>query len=218
MKSFIPQVAEFHRAFQQHQPERIVPYLGCAATNKLRIELLREELHELREGIQNNDRLEILDALCDSQYVLSGAVLAWGFKNIYDEANVMFRLVKIPDTDAHLAAMFGLLAQMEIAADGDLQHQVLECLRGYQSRLAQFVYHFGFAPVFNDAFAAVHANNMEKLWTEQEMDDRIIDSALGCAEHLTFTESPSGNYIARNNLGKAIKPARHTKVDLAKFI
>lgn len=211
MKSFILQVAEFHRAFQQHQPEPIVPKLTCAATNKLRIELLREELHELREGIQNNDRLEILDALCDSQYVHSGAILAWGFKNMYDEKNVMFRLVKIPDTDAHLAAMFGLLAQMEIAAEGDFQHQVLSCLNGYQSRLAQFVYHFGFAPVFNDAFAEVHRSNMSKLWSDPK--------GYKADEVYQMQTCPiPGKYIAKNEFGKVIKSPEYSPADLAKFI
>ena len=45
---------------------------------ELRIELISEELKELQEAIKNNDLVEISDALCDIQYVLSGAILEFG--------------------------------------------------------------------------------------------------------------------------------------------
>ncbi|MBY0245455.1 MAG: nucleoside triphosphate pyrophosphohydrolase family protein, partial [Sphingobacteriaceae bacterium] len=57
----------------------------------LRVELLAEELKELRQAIQDNDIVEVADALCDLQYVLSGAVLEFGlgqsFKNLFDEVH-----------------------------------------------------------------------------------------------------------------------------------
>jgi predicted HAD superfamily Cof-like phosphohydrolase len=50
---------------------------------------LAEELRELQEGIANKDIVEIADALCDLQYVLSGAILEFGlgekFKALFDE-------------------------------------------------------------------------------------------------------------------------------------
>jgi hypothetical protein len=46
-------------------------------------------LKELEEAIQAKDIVEIADALCDLQYVLSGAVLEFGlggqFKELFDE-------------------------------------------------------------------------------------------------------------------------------------
>lgn len=39
---------------------------------------MQEELNELKEAIENKDLIEIADALCDLQYVLSGAVLEFG--------------------------------------------------------------------------------------------------------------------------------------------
>ena len=44
----------------------------------MRVALLQEELNELQEAINNKDLVEIADALCDLQYVLSGAVLEFG--------------------------------------------------------------------------------------------------------------------------------------------
>lgn len=50
---------------------------------------MAEELKELEEGINNRDIVEIADALCDLQYVLSGAILEFGlgekFKALFDE-------------------------------------------------------------------------------------------------------------------------------------
>ena len=39
---------------------------------------MAEELDELKEAIAANDLVEVADALCDLQYVLSGAVLEFG--------------------------------------------------------------------------------------------------------------------------------------------
>ena len=81
------QVAEFHKTFKHPiQPEPIIPdEKRC----KLRVELISEELKELQEAIDNNDLVEVADALCDIQYVLSGAVLEFGlgdkFRTLFDE-------------------------------------------------------------------------------------------------------------------------------------
>jgi hypothetical protein len=216
MKQFLQQVAEFHRAFGQHQPEPIVPKLSNQDTNALRIGLMREELQELRQAIADNDRLEILDALCDIQYVLSGSVLAWGYGVMWDEATIMFRLVKIPDTDAHLAAMFGLLAQAEIACEQNYEHQVYCCLTGLQSRLQTAVYHFGFSPCFHEAFATVHSNNLGKLWREEEVTEYLYSENLG-GEQLAFTQF-GDKMVAKNSSGKVIKSPGFTKVSLERFV
>ena len=81
------QVAEFHRTFKHPiLPEPGIPdEKRCA----LRVELIAEELKELKEAIAQKDMVEIADALCDIQYVLSGAVLEFGlgekFKTLFDE-------------------------------------------------------------------------------------------------------------------------------------
>ncbi len=52
--------------------------LGNASTNKLRIDLIKEELTELEEAIKNNDLTEVADALTDLLYVTYGAGHAFG--------------------------------------------------------------------------------------------------------------------------------------------
>ena len=46
--------------------------------NKLRYDLINEELNELKEAMDNNDLLEVADALTDILYVTYGAGHAFG--------------------------------------------------------------------------------------------------------------------------------------------
>lgn len=70
------QVAEFHKTF--NAPILKSPQIPSKERCELRISLLQEELNELKAAIEDNDLVEIADALCDLQYVLSGAVLEFG--------------------------------------------------------------------------------------------------------------------------------------------
>tara|TARA_R110000868_G_scaffold45693_1_gene151452 strand:- start:5 stop:472 length:468 start_codon:yes stop_codon:yes gene_type:complete len=81
------QVADFHKTFQH--PILSSPTIPDEKRCKLRVELISEELKELEQAIVDKDMVEIADALCDIQYVLSGAVLEFGlgekFKSLFDE-------------------------------------------------------------------------------------------------------------------------------------
>ena len=81
------QVAEFHRTFKHPIVDK--PAIPSEQRSKLRVSLLAEELKELEEAISQNDIVAVADALCDLQYVLSGAVLEFGlgekFKDLFDE-------------------------------------------------------------------------------------------------------------------------------------
>lgn len=80
-------VADFHETFKhpiQNHPG-IPPEERC----KLRVALIAEELKELEQAIRDKDIVEVADALCDIQYVLSGAILEFGlgdkFKELFEE-------------------------------------------------------------------------------------------------------------------------------------
>ncbi len=81
------QVAEFHTTFRH--PIEKEPVIPPKERCELRVSLIREELEELEAAIRDNDIVEIADALCDIQYVLSGAVLEFGlgekFRDLFDE-------------------------------------------------------------------------------------------------------------------------------------
>jgi predicted HAD superfamily Cof-like phosphohydrolase len=81
------QVAEFHTTFRH--PILPSPAIPDETRCKLRVALIAEELKELEVAILEKDIVEVADALCDIQYVLSGAILEFGlgnkFKDLFDE-------------------------------------------------------------------------------------------------------------------------------------
>lgn len=44
----------------------------------MRLDILEEEVRELRAAVEAGDMVEVLDALCDIQYVLDGNLLEFG--------------------------------------------------------------------------------------------------------------------------------------------
>jgi|VirMetMinimDraft_7_1064189.scaffolds.fasta_scaffold20236_4 predicted HAD superfamily Cof-like phosphohydrolase len=105
MNKYLEQVKDFHEAFN-HPVEETIEEHGNHKLRELRLKLLYEEIEELSNAMGtdgtlhklcketltkpiNNimyDKTETLDALCDIQYVLSGAVISLGYKNVFDEA------------------------------------------------------------------------------------------------------------------------------------
>lgn len=72
-------VSKFHNLFDL--PVLTEPKIPAKERCQLRINLIEEELKELKQAIENNDIVEAADAFCDLQYVLSGAILEFGLGN-----------------------------------------------------------------------------------------------------------------------------------------
>lgn len=81
-------VKKFHQTFGH--PVEQKPIIPEKKRCELRVALIQEELNELKEAIENNDIVEVADALCDIQYVLSGTILEFGLGEKFNElfANV----------------------------------------------------------------------------------------------------------------------------------
>ncbi|MDC0352956.1 nucleoside triphosphate pyrophosphohydrolase family protein [Candidatus Pelagibacter sp.] len=69
-------VGTFMKTFGQEVKTN--PSFSGDKINKLRIDLIKEELDELQEAMKNNDLLEVADALTDILYVTYGAGHAFG--------------------------------------------------------------------------------------------------------------------------------------------
>ena len=69
-------VGTFMKTFGQEV--KTEPSFSSDKINKLRIDLIKEELEELTEAMQNKDLLEVADALTDILYVTYGAGHAFG--------------------------------------------------------------------------------------------------------------------------------------------
>ena len=69
-------VGIFMKTFGQEVKNK--PSFGSDKINKLRIDLIKEDLEELTEAMNNNDLLEVADALTDILYVTYGAGHSFG--------------------------------------------------------------------------------------------------------------------------------------------
>lgn len=205
---FLNQVAEFHLVFRYRQPEPASPDFEHAATNELRPRLIYEEIQELKQAIDDKNRVEQLDALCDAQYVVSAAVLAWGLRAMWTDYRHVMKLAKIRDVDGHLAAMLGLNSQLELAARLNHGMSAFKMLVYIQERLTQAVYHLGFVECFHEAFTEVHRSNLSKVWKEEELSDELT---------YAFTKT-DGGWIANRADGKIIKSPSYSPANLASFI
>ena len=69
-------VGTFMKTFGQEVKSK--PSFSTDKVNKLRLDLIKEELTELTEAMNNKDLLEVADALTDILYVTYGAGHAFG--------------------------------------------------------------------------------------------------------------------------------------------
>ena len=78
-------VGTFMKTFGQEVKTK--PSFSTDKINKLRLDLIKEELTELTEAMSNRDLLEVADALTDILYVTYGAGHAFGINldNCFDE-------------------------------------------------------------------------------------------------------------------------------------
>ena len=88
MKKQIDAVTKFHTAFKIGYSESPVANLG-EVKKLLRYNLMKEENEEYLEAVQNNDLVEIADALGDMMYILCGTIIEHGMhhiiENVFDE-------------------------------------------------------------------------------------------------------------------------------------
>lgn len=84
MQKQINAVKEFHTAFVIGHSETPKADLG---ENKkmLRYNLMKEENEEYLEAVQNNDLIEIADALGDMMYILCGTIIEHGLQHKIEE-------------------------------------------------------------------------------------------------------------------------------------
>jgi predicted HAD superfamily Cof-like phosphohydrolase len=84
MKRKIASVELFHKSFGLGVSHSMRADLG-AAKNQLRFNLMDEENKEYLEAAQNNDLVEVADALGDMLYILCGTILEHGMQYKIEE-------------------------------------------------------------------------------------------------------------------------------------
>jgi len=84
MKKQINHVAKFHDVFQIGNELTPISAVG-KPTFTLRYNLMKEENEEYLEACENNDLVEIADALGDQLYILCGTILKHGLQHKIEE-------------------------------------------------------------------------------------------------------------------------------------
>ena len=84
MKKQLEAVKRFHTTYGLGVSSAPIADLG-ASKNELRFNLMKEENEEYLEAVQNNDIVEIADALGDMLYILCGTILEHGLQHKIEE-------------------------------------------------------------------------------------------------------------------------------------
>jgi len=88
MKKYTDAVHEFHTAFGLGINNEPVAHIG-EDRNLLRFNLMKEENEEYFEAANNNDLVEVADALGDMLYILAGTIIEHGMQHkiveVFDE-------------------------------------------------------------------------------------------------------------------------------------
>lgn len=204
-------VDSFHKAFAYRQPTPQLPMLD-SETIEFRMTMMHEEKEEFRVAVREEPRANQLKELCDIQYVLSGAILALGMRQLFEQCDSLdlTRHSKTLEVGPRII-LFGMKLKYtgELLNRKAIGHAAL-ALRDLQCVLDGLIFAMKFTR-FAEAFFAVHLNNMAKLWPYDV-------AMMGNWPDLTFeVSSQAGMYIARRADGKICKPPAHAKVDLTEF-
>jgi len=85
LQEFLKKVADFQKATDQPVAEK--PTLTWMFTDSLlRYDLMHEENKEYIVACQNRDLVEVLDAVVDQLYILSGTINTHGLGDVLEEA------------------------------------------------------------------------------------------------------------------------------------
>ena len=213
---YLNQVREFHEKYNVPFPS------GPTFTPEvvaLRIATLEEERQEFMEALAQGDRLEMLDAICDFRYFHRGTVLAFGLGEQYTKHADSSRNRDIKSMHVERQIETAIRAHWlgqkikylaHLANNGAI-NSVVTNLFDQECIVDGLIDSCGFRDVIESAFAKVHQNNMQKLFSREQM--------LAHTGDYTFTDSWIPDmFIARDAMGKIRKPPGFVGVDLTEFV
>jgi len=178
-------VVEFHRTFGHPiETERCPDKIFDVKLIKLRIDLIEEEIIETEKAIANNDLHEIIDGLCDIQYVTLGAQIVLGIE---------FSPIRIQG----IKTLREGLNELKLAAGNfNFQGFVLS-LMIIQKAIDCLVMKHGLTGIFDQAFEEVHNSNMTKVCDSEQQ--ALSDKEYRELEGINVTIEKIGRYWVLKN-------------------
>lgn len=195
-------VAEFSEAYAfQKQKNLLLAFI------EQRYSLLNEEFKEFLKAIKENDRVELLDSLCDMKYIVLGTFHLLNAESYYFHSydtieNLVLRSKEKTSLNHYLT----------------IQARILNWIRNKAIEL-------GFEKVFKEAFKRVHESNMSKFCANLDTVHRTISQPqYKDINTMNYVQRGNKYYvtIGKNNLdlaeGKLIKSIDYKKVYLSDLI
>lgn len=171
--------------------------------------LLREEIRELQYAIVDNNRVEMLDALCDIKYVNDGTANAEGW--VQDDAiheSDYDAWERFQSKDLIIKDNMELLSIVN-SKDCDMINESVYCL----------AYAFGFTlENFKEALKRVHLSNMSKFCHNRAEIDATIQYYKGKGIEVTTTLREKQTVVYRKEDGKVLKNVNYIPVRLEDLV
>lgn len=161
--TFEDMIREFRDAFGLP-----TPYVGEDRQSRkiLQATMIYSELLEFLVAEEQQDRVEMLDALVDTAYVLNGTFLELGFP-VPDTSSwahyVSVQNDRPMDFPEREIAISGLATTFYLGQPGMSDLTIARMLTKIQHVVSVLLRNCGFENVFYDAFVEVHRSNMSKL-------------------------------------------------------
>lgn len=201
---YLEMVREFHEAFDiiildhgETAPEEL---------ERLRKDLLIEELEELRLGMKTDDKVEVLDAIIDSVYIMLGSRLSLGVYRQYQED--MFR------ESLSLNSIIDFLKSESphflVTIEYDLNELFRDVLTYYYGG-----YNVDLGKLFEDAFKEVHRSNMSKACASMEEAEKTVDYYLKNKNVKSYIKPHNGKFLVLREDGKLLKSISYSPANLA---
>lgn len=197
-------VEEFQRA--SGQPVSDTPRELTKEEYDFRDNLLREEIRELQYAIVDNNRVEILDALCDIKYVNDGTANMVGYEQ-EDRAFFNFRDSFDDDKD-ELLRTFENYDLNDVESIDDINHSCITLTKFLGISVENF----------KIALDRVHESNMSKFCNDIKTAERTLEfySKQGID---TYIEPKEKKFVVyRQGDGKVLKSVEYYPVYLEDLV
>ena len=193
-------VREFQRA--SGQPVSDTPRELTKEEYDFRDNLLREEIRELQYAIVDNNRVEILDALCDIKYVNDGTANMVGYK-LCDEA--YFDGINLFDDDKYeLLNVFVNYDLNDVESIDDINHSCITLTKLFDISVENF----------KTALDRVHESNMSKFCNDIKTAERTREFYAKQGID-TYIEPKEKKFVVyRQGDGKVLKSVEYYPVYL----
>lgn len=191
-------ITQFMQRFEQNiYPD--IKEVPCEVS-LLRADLIREELKEYSAAEVRS--VDELDAILDLLYVIIGTSVAFSVATTpYRSGQVPMEVEKLHVHNTLTPLLQNLDSRFPCAnlhfKEAELSiHRLIDIgtIHNYKLRAA---------------FDAVHANNMEKLWSFSDLQSFPSDVSI---------KQKGEKFLVKRSDGKVLKPPSHVKVDLNAFV